>query len=47
MAVKAYILIETKVGKTKEVVEAIRRLERVVSDSNRIREIVNRLLLSK
>lgn len=31
MAVKAYVLIETEVGKTKEVVEAIRGLEGVVS----------------
>ncbi len=31
MAVKAYVLIETQVGKTKQVVEAIRRLEGVVS----------------
>ena len=31
MAVKAYVLIETQVGKTKEVVEAIRRLEGVAS----------------
>jgi DNA-binding Lrp family transcriptional regulator len=31
MAVKAYVLIEAQVGKTKEVVEAIRKLERVVS----------------
>ena len=31
MAVKAYVLIEAHVGKTKEVVEAIRRLRRVAS----------------
>jgi len=31
MAVKAYILIETQVGKTKEVVEAIRKLQGVTS----------------
>ena len=31
MAVKAYLLIEAQVGKTREVVEAIRKLERVVS----------------
>ncbi len=31
MAVKAYVLIEIEVGKTKEVVEAIRGLEGVVS----------------
>jgi len=31
MAVKAYVLIETHVGKTKEVVEAIRSLRGVAS----------------
>ena len=31
MTVKAYLLIEAQVGKTKEVVEAIRRLEGVAS----------------
>ena len=31
MAVRAYVLIETQVGKTKEVVETIRGLEGVVS----------------
>ena len=31
MAVRAYVLIETRVGKTREVVEAIRRLEGVAS----------------
>jgi len=31
MTEKAYVLIETQVGKAKEVLEAIRRLERVVS----------------
>ena len=31
MAVKAYVLIEAHVGKTKEVVEAIRRLRGVAS----------------
>jgi DNA-binding Lrp family transcriptional regulator len=31
MTVKAYVLIETQVGKTKEVVETIRRLEGVAS----------------
>ena len=31
MAVRAYVLIETEVGKTREVIEAIRRLEGVVS----------------
>ena len=30
MAVKAYVLIETQVGKTKEVVEAIRELEGII-----------------
>ena len=31
MAAKAYVLIETQVGKTKQVVEAIGRLQGVVS----------------
>ena len=31
MTTKAYVLIETKVGKTKQVVEAIGRLQGVVS----------------
>jgi len=31
MMVKAYVLIETRVGKTKQVVEAIRKLEGVAS----------------
>ena len=31
MTAKAYVLIETQVGKTKQVVEAIRKLQRVVS----------------
>ena len=31
MVVKAYVLIEANVGKTREVVEAIRRLKGVVS----------------
>ena len=31
MAVKAYVLMETEVGKLKEVAEAIRRLKGVVS----------------
>ena len=31
MAAKAYVLIETQVGKTKQVVEAIRKLHGVVS----------------
>ena len=31
MTVKAYVLIETQVGKTKQVVEAIGRLQGVVS----------------
>jgi DNA-binding Lrp family transcriptional regulator len=31
MTVKAYVLIETQVGKTKEVVETIRKLEGVAS----------------
>jgi DNA-binding Lrp family transcriptional regulator len=31
MTVKAYVLIEAQVGKTKEVVETIRRLEGVAS----------------
>ena len=31
MAIKAYLLIEAEVGKTKRVVEAIRKLEGVVS----------------
>jgi DNA-binding Lrp family transcriptional regulator len=31
MAVKAYVLVETRVGKTKEVVNAIRRMEGVLS----------------
>ncbi len=31
MAAKAYVLMETQVGKTKQVVEAIRKLQRVVS----------------
>jgi len=31
VAVKAYVLIEAKVGKTKQVVEAIRKLEGVAS----------------
>lgn len=31
MAVKAYVLIETQVGKTKDVVEAIRGVEGVIS----------------
>ena len=31
MTAKAYVLIEAQVGKTKEVVEAIRRLQGVVS----------------
>ena len=31
MTTKAYVLIETEVGKTKQVVEAIGRLQRVVS----------------
>ena len=31
MAVRAYLLIETQVGKTRQVVEAIRGLEGVVS----------------
>ena len=30
MAVRAYVLVETQVGKTREVVEAIRKLEGVV-----------------
>ena len=31
MTAKAYVLIEAQVGKTKQVVEAIRKLQRVVS----------------
>ena len=31
MTAKAYVLLETQVGKTKQVVEAIRKLQRVVS----------------
>jgi len=31
MTVKAYLLIEAQVGKTKEVVEAIRKVQEVVS----------------
>ena len=31
MPVKAYILIETQVGKTRDVVRALRKLERVAS----------------
>ncbi len=31
MAAKAYVLIEAQVGKTKQVVEAIRKLQEVVS----------------
>jgi len=31
MTAKAYVLIETQVGKTKQVVETVRKLQRVVS----------------
>jgi len=31
MTAKAYVLIEAQVGKTKQVVEAIRKLQRVIS----------------
>ncbi len=31
MTTKAYVLLETQVGKTKQVVEAIRKLQRVLS----------------